>query len=166
MAIKHFNPVTPGQRKKSTLVNEELTKTAPEKSLLKVVKKNSGRNNTGKITVRHKGGAEKRKYRIIDFRRNKFDIEGTVATIEYDPNRSANIALINYADGEKRYIIAPKGLEVGMKVVSGEACDIKVGNAMQLKNIPVGTVVHNIELTLGKRCTNSKICWTKCSNSW
>ena len=150
MAIKHFRPLTNGQRKKSTLVNEELTKTAPEKSLLKIKKKNAGRNNAGKITVRHQGGGAKRKYRIIDFRRNKFDIVGTVASIEYDPNRSANIALINYADGEKRYIIAPKGLEVGMKVVSGEVCDIKVGNAMQLMNIPVGTVVHNIELTLGK----------------
>ena len=150
MAIKHFRPMTNGQRKKSTLVNEELTKTAPEKSLLKIKKKNAGRNNTGKITVRHQGGGVKRKYRVIDFRRNKFDIVGTVASIEYDPNRSANIALINYADGEKRYIIAPKGLEVGMKIVSGEACDIKVGNAMMLKNIPVGTVVHNIELTLGK----------------
>ena len=150
MAIKHFRPLTNGQRKKSTLVNEELTKTAPEKSLLKIKKKNAGRNNSGKITVRHQGGGVKRKYRVIDFRRNKFDIVGTVASIEYDPNRSANIALINYSDGEKRYIIAPKGLEVGMKVVSGEACDIKVGNAMQLMNIPVGTVVHNIELTLGK----------------
>ena len=150
MAIKHFRPMTNGQRKKSTLVNTELTKTAPEKSLLKIKTKTAGRNNSGKITVRHHGGGAKRKYRVIDFRRNKFDIVGTVASIEYDPNRSANIALINYSDGEKRYIIAPKGLEVGMKVVSGEACDIKVGNAMQLKNIPVGTVVHNIELTLGK----------------
>ena len=150
MAIKHFRPITPGQRKKSTLVNEELTKTAPEKSLLKTVKKHAGRNNSGKITVRHQGGGEKRKYRIIDFRRNKFDIEGTVATIEYDPNRSANIALINYSDGEKRYIIAPKGLKVGMKVISGEKTDVKVGNAMVLMNIPVGTVIHNIELTLGK----------------
>ena len=150
MAIKHFRPITPGQRKKSTLVNEELTKTAPEKSLLKIVKKKAGRNNTGKITVRHQGGGEKRKYRIIDFRRNKFDIEGTVATIEYDPNRSANIALINYADGEKRYIIAPKGLKVGMKIISGEKTDVKVGNAMVLMNIPVGTTIHNIELTLGK----------------
>ena len=150
MAIKHFRPMTNGQRKKSTLVNAELTKTAPEKSLLKIKTKTAGRNNSGKITVRHHGGGAKRKYRVIDFRRNKYDIVGTVATIEYDPNRSANIALINYADGEKRYIIAPKGLEVGMKVVSGEACDIKVGNAMQLMNIPVGTVVHNIELTLGK----------------
>ena len=150
MAIKHFRPMTNGQRKKSTLVNTELTKTAPEKSLLKIKTKTAGRNNSGKITVRHHGGGAKRKYRVIDFRRNKFDIVGTVATIEYDPNRSANIALINYADGEKRYIIAPKGLEVGMKIVSGESCDIKVGNAMMLKNIPVGTVVHNIELTLGK----------------
>ena len=150
MAIKHFRPITPGQRKKSTLVNAELTKTAPEKSLLKIVKKHAGRNNTGKITVRHQGGGEKRKYRIIDFRRNKFDIEGTVATIEYDPNRSANIALINYSDGEKRYIIAPKGLKVGMKIISGEKTDVKVGNAMVLMNIPVGTTIHNIELTLGK----------------
>ena len=150
MAIKHFRPVTPGQIKKSTLVNTELTKTAPEKSLLKVAKKNAGRNNTGKITVRHQGGGVKRKYRVIDFKRNKFDIAGTVATIEYDPNRSANIALINYADGEKRYILAPKGLKVGDKVVSGEKVDIKVGNACPLMNIPVGTVIHNIELTLGK----------------
>jgi large subunit ribosomal protein L2 len=150
MAIKHFRPVTPGQRKKSTLVNTELTKTAPEKSLLKIAKKNAGRNNTGKITVRHQGGGAKRKYRVIDFKRNKFDIVGTVASIEYDPNRSANIALINYADGEKRYIIAPKGLKVNDKVVSGEKVDIKVGNACPLMNIPVGTVIHNIELTLGK----------------
>ena len=150
MAIKHFRPVTPGQRKKSTLVNTELTKTAPEKSLLKITKKNAGRNNTGKITVRHQGGGVKRKYRIIDFKRNKFDIVGTVATIEYDPNRSANIALINYSDGEKRYILAPKGLKVGDKIVSGEKVDIKVGNACPLMNIPVGTVIHNVELTLGK----------------
>jgi len=150
MAIKHFNPVTPGQRKKSTLVNEELTKTAPEKSLLVIKKKNAGRNNQGKITVRHQGGGEKRKYRIIDFKRNKFDIEGTVASIEYDPNRSANIALINYIDGEKRYIIAPKNLKVGMKVISGENVDIKVGNTLPIKNIPVGTVIHNIEMRPGK----------------
>ena len=150
MAIKHFNPVTPGQRKKSTLVNEELTKTAPEKSLLVIKKKNSGRNNQGRITVRHQGGGAKRKYRIIDFKRNKFDIEGTVASIEYDPNRSANIALINYVDGEKRYIIAPKGLKVGMKVMSGENVDIRVGNTLPIMNIPVGTVIHNIELRPGK----------------
>ena len=150
MAIRHFNPVTPGQRKKSTLVNEELTKTAPEKSLLVTKKKNSGRNNQGKITVRHQGGGAKRKYRIIDFKRNKFDIEGTVASIEYDPNRSANIALINYADGEKRYIIAPKNLKVGMKIVSSSNADIKVGNTLPIMNIPVGTVIHNIELRPGK----------------
>ena len=150
MAIRHFNPVTPGQRKKSTLVNEELTKTAPEKSLLKAKSKKSGRNNQGRITVRHQGGGAKQKYRLIDFKRNKHDIEGTVASIEYDPNRSANIALINYLDGEKRYIIAPKGLKVGMKIVSGENVDIKVGNALPIMNIPVGTVIHNIEMRPGK----------------
>ena len=150
MAIRHFNPVTPGQRKKSTLVNEELTKTAPEKSLLKAKNKKSGRNNQGRITVRHQGGGAKQKYRLIDFKRNKHDIEGTVASIEYDPNRSANITLINYADGEKRYIIAPKGLKVGMKIVSGENVDIKVGNALPIMNIPVGTVIHNIEMRPGK----------------
>ena len=150
MAIKHFNPVTPGQRKKSTLVNEELTNSTPEKSLLKKMNKKSGRNNQGKITVRHQGGGAKRKYRVIDFKRNKFDIEGTVASIEYDPNRSANIALINYIDGEKRYIIAPKNLKVGMKVMSGEHADIKIGNALPLMNIPEGTLVHNIELQPGK----------------
>ena len=150
MAIRHFNPVTPGQRKKSTLVNEELTKTAPEKSLLKAKNKKSGRNNQGRITVRHQGGGAKQKYRLIDFKRNKHDIEGTVASIEYDPNRSANIALINYVDGEKRYIIAPKGLKVGMKIVSGENVDIKVGNALPILNIPVGTVIHNIEMRPGK----------------
>ena len=150
MAIRHFNPVTPGQRKKSTLVNEELTKTAPEKSLLKAKNKKSGRNNQGRITVRHQGGGAKQKYRLIDLKRNKHDIEGTVASIEYDPNRSANIALINYADGEKRYIIAPKGLKVGMKIVSGENVDIKVGNALPIMNIPVGTVIHNIEMRPGK----------------
>ena len=150
MAIRHFNPVTPGQRKKSTLVNEELTKTAPEKSLLKAKNKKSGRNNQGRITVRHQGGGAKQKYRLIDFKRNKHDIEGTVASIEYDPNRSANIALINYVDGEKRYIIAPKGLKVGMKIVSGENVDIKVGNALPIMNIPIGTVIHNIEMRPGK----------------
>jgi len=150
MAIRHFNPVTPGQRKKSTLVNEELTKTAPEKSLLKAKSKKSGRNNQCRITVRHQGGGAKQKYRLIDFKRNKHDIEGTVASIEYDPNRSANIALINYVDGEKRYIIAPKGLKVGMKIVSGENVDIKVGNALPIMNIPVGTVIHNIEMRPGK----------------
>ena len=151
MGILKYKPTTNGRRGMSTLSNDELTQgNNPTKSLLKTKTKTGGRNNQGKLTVRHIGGGAKRKYRVIDFRRNKFDIVGTVATIEYDPNRSANIALINYADGEKRYIIAPKGLEVGMNIVSGESCDIKVGNAMRLMNIPVGTVVHNIELTLGK----------------
>ncbi|MBQ8472279.1 MAG: 50S ribosomal protein L2 [Bacilli bacterium] len=146
MAIKNFKPTTNARRKMSTLVNEEITKRTPEKSLTVSMKKNGGRNNQGKITVRHHGGGEKRKYRIIDFKRNKFDIEGRVASIEYDPNRSANIALINYIDGEKRYIIAPKDLKVNDKIVSGENVDIKVGNAMPIMNIPVGTVIHNIEL--------------------
>ena len=146
MAIRNFKPTTNARRKMSTLVNEEITKSTPEKSLVVSMKKISGRNNQGKITVRHHGGGEKRKYRIIDFKRNKFDIIGRVASIEYDPNRTANIALINYLDGEKRYIIAPKDLLVGMEVVSGENFDIKIGNALPLMNIPVGTVIHNIEL--------------------
>ena len=146
MAIKNFKPTTNARRKMSTLVNEEITKSTPEKSLTVILKKNGGRNNQGRITVRHHGGGEKRKYRIIDFKRNKFDIEGRVASIEYDPNRSANIALINYKDGEKRYIIAPKGLHVEDTVVSGENVDIKVGNALPIMNIPVGTVIHNVEL--------------------
>ena len=150
MAIRNMKPTTNGQRGMSRLVSSEITTNKPEKSLLEVKSKKAGRNNQGKITVRHQGGGEKRKYRKIDFKRNKFDIVGTVATIEYDPNRSANIALINYADGEKRYIIAPKGLEVGMKVVSGSNVDIKVGNALPLMNIPEGTLVHNIELKPGK----------------
>ena len=150
MAIKNYKPTTPGRRGMSTLLNDEITTNKPEKSLLAKKSKNAGRNNQGRITVRHQGGGEKKKYRIIDFKRNKFDIYGTVATIEYDPNRSANIALINYVDGEKRYIIAPKGLKVGMKVISGENADIKVGNALPLANIPEGTVVHNIELKPGK----------------
>ena len=150
MAIKKFKPITNGTRNMSTLVNEEITSSTPEKSLLRKTKSNAGRNNQGKITVRHRGGGVKRKYRVIDFKRNKHDIEGTVASIEYDPNRSANIALINYVDGEKRYIIAPKGLKVGMKIVSGENVDIKVGNALPIMNIPVGTVIHNIEMRPGK----------------
>ena len=150
MAIKTYKPTTPGRRKMSTLVNEDITKSTPEKSLLTTIKKNSGRNNQGKITVRHQGGGVKRKYRIIDFKRNKVEIPGTVASIEYDPNRTANIALINYADGEKRYIIAPKGLKVGMKIEAGANVDIKVGNALPIMNIPVGTMIHNIELRPGK----------------
>ena len=150
MAIKTYKPTTPGRRKMSTLVNEDITTSTPEKSLLTTIKKNSGRNNQGKITVRHQGGGAKRKYRIIDFKRNKLEVPGTVASIEYDPNRTSNIALINYADGEKRYILAPKGLEVGMKVEAGANADIKVGNALPIMSIPVGTMIHNIELRPGK----------------
>ena len=150
MAIRNYKPTTPGRRKMSALVNEEITTSTPEKSLTVTIKKNSGRNNQGKITVRHQGGGVKRKYRIIDFKRNKENVPGTVASIEYDPNRTANIALINYADGEKRYILAPKGLTVGMTVESGENVDIKVGNTLPIMNIPVGTMIHNIELRPGK----------------
>ena len=150
MAIRNYKPTTPGRRKMSALVNEEITTSTPEKSLTVTMKKNSGRNNQGKITVRHQGGGVKRKYRIIDFKRNKVNVPGSVASIEYDPNRTANIALISYADGEKRYIIAPKGLTVGDTVSSGENVDIKVGNALPIMNIPVGTMIHNIELRPGK----------------
>jgi len=150
MAIRNYKPTTPGRRKMSALVNEEITTSTPEKSLLVTKSKKAGRNNSGKITVRHQGGGAKRKYRIIDFKRDKRDVVGKVATIEYDPNRSANIALVNYVDGEKRYIIAPKGIEVGMEIVAGESVDIKVGNALPIANIPVGTVIHNIELRPGK----------------
>ena len=150
MAIKTFKSMTNGTRNMSKLVNEEITSTTPEKSLLVSLKKNGGRNNQGRITLRHRGGGAKRKYRLIDFKRNKDGVVGTVASIEYDPNRTANIALINYADGEKRYIIAPKGLKVGDKVESGAKTDIKVGNSLELGNIPEGTLVHNIELKAGK----------------
>ena len=150
MAIKSYRPTTNGRRGMTTLVNDEITKTTPEKSLVVTMKKSGGRNNQGQITVRHHGGGAKRKYRIIDFKRNKDGIQGTVASIEYDPNRSANIALINYNDGEKRYIIAPKGLKGGMKIESGENADIKVGNNLPLANIPEGTLVHNVELKPGK----------------
>jgi len=149
MPVKNFKPNTPGTRGMSTLINDAITKSTPEKSLLVKKSKTGGRNNQGKITVRHIGGGVRRKYRIIDFKRNKDNVEGKVASIEYDPNRSANIALINYADGEKRYIIAPLNLEVGDKVESGENADIKVGNALPLANIPVGTLVHNVELNPG-----------------
>ena len=150
MAIKSYKSTTNGRRGMTTLDNSELTKVQPEKSLLVTKKKNGGRNNQGRITVRHQGGGEKRKYRVIDFRRDKDGVPGTVASIEYDPNRSSNIALFNYVDGEKRYIIAPKGLKVGDKVESGENADIKVGNCLPLANIPEGTVVHNVELKAGK----------------
>jgi large subunit ribosomal protein L2 len=150
MALKNYKPNTPGTRHMTTLDYSDLSKTKPEKSLLVTLNKKSGRNNQGKITVRHHGGGNKRKYRIIDFKRNKDAVPGKVATIEYDPNRTANIALINYADGEKRYIIAPSGLKVGMVIESGEKADIKLGNAKVLSTIPVGTMVHNIELSPGK----------------
>ena len=150
MAIRNYKPTTPGRRKMSALINEEITTSTPEKSLTVTIKKNGGRNNQGKITVRHQGGGAKRKYRIIDFKRNKLNVPGSVASIEYDPNRTANIALINYADGEKRYIIAPKGLKVGDKIEAGENADIRVGNALPIMNIPVGTMIHNIELCPGK----------------
>jgi large subunit ribosomal protein L2 len=150
MAIKKFKPTSPALRQMTVLVSDEITCNEPEKSLLVSLKKNSGRNAHGKITVRHRGGGNRRKYRIIDFKRNKDGIPAKVATIEYDPNRTANIALLNYADGEKRYILAPVGLEVGTTVLSGPTADIKPGNAMALKDMPVGTVVHNIELKPGK----------------
>ncbi|MBO6047788.1 MAG: 50S ribosomal protein L2 [Erysipelotrichaceae bacterium] len=150
MAIKKYKPVTNGRRGMTALAKDEITANKPEKSLTVTLKKKAGRNNTGRITTRHHGGGEKRKYRIIDFKRNKDNIPGKVATIEYDPNRSANIALINYADGEKRYILAPKGLQVGMVIESGEEADIKVGNSLPMGNIPEGTVVHNLELHPGK----------------
>ena len=151
MAIKSYKPMTNGTRGMTKLdYSEEITKTTPEKSLVVTLKKKGGRNNQGKITVRHRGGGAKRKYRIIDFKRDKDGVVGTVSSIEYDPNRSANIALIKYADGEKRYIIAPKGIKVGDKIESGANADIKVGNALPLENIPEGTVVHNVELKAGK----------------
>lgn len=150
MAIRIFKPITNGSRQRSVLTSEEITKTTPEKSLVVTKKKTNGRNNQGKITVRHRGGGVKRKYRLVDFKRVKDGITAVVASIEYDPNRSANIALINYKDGTKAYIIAPKGLKVGDIVESGEKVDVKIGNAMPIANIPVGTVIHNIELRPGK----------------
>ena len=150
MGIRKYNPTSPGRRGMTGSTFEEITSSKPEKSLTVNLKKNAGRNSRGKITVRHRGGGERRRYRIIDFKRNKDGIPGTVSTIEYDPNRSANIALIVYADGEKRYIIAPEGLKVGDKVESGSDVDIQVGNALPLANIPVGTVIHNIEMKPGK----------------
>ena len=150
MAIRVYKPMTAGTRQRSVLTSEEITKKAPEKSLTVTKKKTNGRNNQGKITVRHRGGGVKRKYRLIDFKRRKDGITAIVTAIEYDPNRSANIALITYKDGEKAYIIAPKGLTVGTVVESGENVDIKVGNALPIMNIPVGTVIHNIELRPGK----------------
>ncbi len=150
MGIRKYKPTSPARRHMSVSTFEEITKTTPERSLLAKVSKNGGRNNAGRMTVRHHGGGNTRKYRIIDFKRNKDDVAAKVASIEYDPNRTANIALLNYADGEKRYILAPVGLNVGDTVLSGEGADIKPGNALKIKNIPVGTLIHNIELQPGK----------------
>ncbi len=150
MAIKHYKPTTPGRRGMSVVDYSELSKVAPERSLLVPLKKNSGRNSYGRITVRHRGGGNRRKYRLIDFKRDKNQIPATVLTIEYDPNRTANIALLQYEDGEKRYIIAPQGLKVGDKLVSGEGADIVAGNALPLSAIPTGTFIHNVELYPGK----------------
>ena len=150
MGVRKYNPTTPGLRGMTVSTFEEITETTPEKSLTVALKKNAGRNSRGKITVRHRGGGAKAKYRIIDFKRNKDGIAGNVSTIEYDPNRSANIALITYADGEKRYIIAPDGLKVGDVIYSGPDADIQTGNALPLANIPVGTIIHCVELKPGK----------------
>ncbi len=150
MAIKKFRPTSPALRQMTVLVSDEITSNQPERSLLVSLKKNAGRNAHGKITVRHRGGGNRRKFRLIDFKRNKDGIPAKVATIEYDPNRTANIALLHYVDGEKRYILAPVGLEVGSMILSGPTADIKPGNALALKDMPVGTVIHNIELKPGK----------------
>ena len=150
MAVKTFRPTTPSRRQMTMSTFEEITTNEPEKSLLVSLSKTGGRNNTGKITVRHRGGGAKRKYRLIDFKRNKDGIPAKVSSVEYDPNRTAFIALVVYADGEKRYIVAPHGLKVGDTIVSGPEADIKVGNCLPLKNIPVGTIVHNVELARGK----------------
>ena len=150
MAIRKINPTTPGQRGMTVSAFEEITRTTPEKSLTTDMRKRAGRNFSGRITVRHQGGGAKRRYRIVDFKRNKDDVPGKIFSIEYDPNRSANIALVHYVDGEKRYIIAPLGLKVGDEIVSGAKADIKVGNALPLENIPVGTMIHCVELVPGK----------------
>ena len=150
MPIKKYKPMTPGRRGMTTLAKDEITTSKPEKSLLAPLKSKGGRNNTGRITTRHQGSGHKRTYRIIDFKRNKDNVPAHVATIEYDPNRSANIALLNYADGEKRYIIAPKDLKVGMTVISGTETDIKIGNCCEMRNMPEGTFIHNVELKPGK----------------
>ncbi len=150
MAIRSYKPTTPSRRKMTNTTFEEITKSTPEKSLLVSISKTGGRNNQGVITTRHIGGGNKRKYRIIDFRRDKDDVVGVVKAVEYDPNRNANICLVSYLDGEKRYILAPKGLNVGDKIVSGEKTDVKTGNTMELTNIPEGSLVHNVELQPGK----------------
>ncbi|OOB79125.1 MAG: 50S ribosomal protein L2 [Epulopiscium sp. Nuni2H_MBin003] len=150
MGIKKYKPYTPSRRHMTSSTFEEITKKSPEKSLVVKLKKHSGRNNQGKITVRHRGGGSTIKYRIIDFKRNKDGVPATVAAIEYDPNRTANIALLHYLDGEKRYIIAPEGLKVGQKLMNGENAEIRVGNCLKMKDMPVGTTIHNIEMKPGK----------------
>jgi len=150
MPVKTFKPTTPARRFYSVSSLDEITKSAPEKSLIKPVKRHGGRNNTGRLTVRHQGGGHKRAYRVVDFKRDKIGVPGKCASVEYDPNRSARIALINYADGEKRYILWPVGLNVGDAVISDAAADIRPGNCLPLLNIPLGTIVHNIEMKLGK----------------
>ena len=150
MALRKFNPTTPGQRHKVAITFEEITTARPEKSLLAKRKRSGGRNDTGKMTIENIGGGHKKRYRIIDFKRNKFGIPAKVATIEYDPNRTANIALLHYVDGEKRYMLAPAGLEVGMEVLSAKDAAIKVGNTLPLSEIPLGTVIHNVELKPGQ----------------
>ena len=150
MALKNFNPRSPGQRQLVQIDRSQLHKGGPEKALTEGLKKTGGRNNTGRITSRHIGGGHKRRYRLIDWKRNKFDAAATVLRLEYDPNRTAFIALVEYADGEKRYMLAPQRLNVGDKVISGEKVDVKPGNAMQLKNMPVGTIIHNVEMKPGK----------------
>lgn len=150
MGIKTYNPYTPSRRAMTSSDFAEITKSTPEKSLTTSLKKNAGRNNQGKITVRHRGGGSRRKYRIIDFKRRKDDVAGVVASIEYDPNRTANIALINYVDGEKKYILAPEGLKVGHKIMNGPNAEIRIGNCLPLSEIPIGTQVHNVELYPGK----------------
>ena len=150
MPIKVYKPTSPGRRGMSVSTFEEITRTQPEKSLLRPLKRSAGRNFRGKITVRHRGGGHKRRYRVIDFKRDKFDVPARVTSVEYDPNRSARIALVTYADGDKRYILAPVGLMVGDVVMSGPSSDIQVGNALPINNIPVGTTIHNIELHIGK----------------
>jgi large subunit ribosomal protein L2 len=150
MALRKFKPTTPGQRHKVAITFEEITTSTPEKSLLAKRKRSGGRNDTGKMTIENIGGGHKKRYRIIDFKRNKFGIPAKVATIEYDPNRTANIALLHYVDGEKRYMVAPDGLKVGMEVVSGKEASIKIGNTLPLSELPLGTVIHNIELKPGQ----------------
>ena len=150
MAIKNYKPTTPSRRNMSVTDYSELSKNGPEKSLLRSLNKKAGRNSYGRITVRHRGGGNRKKYRIIDFKRQKFDVPGKVLTLEYDPNRSSHIALVGYSDGEKRYIIAPQGLTVGQEIMAGTSADIKVGNALPLSSIPVGTFIHNVELYPGK----------------